>query len=67
MNLDQIPNMTHLSDWADADGYTPAGGIHFDQSSLVLGWSIALGSGNGTNETYIDDLTVGGVTYDFML
>jgi hypothetical protein len=67
VNRDQIANMTELSDWADADGYTPAGGLHFDQNSLILGWSIALGSGNGTNTTYIDDLQVGGVTYDFMV
>ena len=64
-NWDQIVNMTELSDWADADGFTPAGGVHFDQNSVVLGWSIALGSGNGTNNAYLDDLTVGGVVMQF--
>ena len=64
-NHDQIVNMTELSDWADADGFTPAGGITFDENSVVLGWSIALGSGNGTEVAYIDDLQVAGVTYDF--
>ncbi len=66
-NLDQVANMTELSDWADADGYTPVGGITFDEDSVVLGWSIALGSGNGTNVAYIDDLQIAGVTYDFAL
>jgi hypothetical protein len=64
-NWDQIANMTELSDWADADGATVAGGLHFDEDSLVLGWSIALGSGNGTNNMYLDDLTVGTVTMQF--
>ena len=64
-NWDQIANMTELSDWADADGYTPVGGITFDENSVVLGWSVALGSGNGTEVAYIDDLQVAGVTYDF--
>lgn len=66
VNRDQIVNMTEFSDWADADGFTPAGGLHFDENSLVLGWSIALGSGNGTNDMYLDNLKVGGVTYDFL-
>jgi hypothetical protein len=66
VNRDQIVNMTELSDWADADGFTPAGGLHFDENSLVLGWSVALGSGNGTNDMYLDNLKVGGVTYDFL-
>ena len=65
VNRDQIVNMTEFSDWADADGFTPAGGLHFDENSLVLGYSIAYGSGNGTGVTYLDDLQVGGVTYDF--
>ena len=67
VNRDQIVNMTEFSDWSDADGFTPAGGLHFDETSLVLGWSIALGSGNGTNDIYLDQLQVGGVTYDFIL
>ena len=65
VNRDQIVNMTELSDWADADGFTPAGGLHFDENSVLLGWSIALGSGNGTNNVYLDDLTVGGVVMQF--
>jgi hypothetical protein len=65
-NLDQVANMTEFSDWADADGYTPVGGVHFDENSVVLGWSVALGSGNGTNDVYLDNLQVGGVTYDFL-
>ena len=65
-NWDQISNMTEFSDWADADGSTPVGGVTFDEDSVVLGWSIALGSGNGTNDMYVDNLQVGGVTYDFI-
>lgn len=64
-NRDQIVNMTEFSDWSDADGFTPAGGLHFNEDSVVLGASIALGSGNGTNDTYLDNLQIGGVTYDF--
>jgi hypothetical protein len=56
-----------LSDWQDASGYTPTGSIHFDQNSVVLGWSIALGFGNGTTNAYLDNLHVGGVTYDFLV
>ena len=66
VNRDQVANMTEFSDWADADGYTPAGGLHFDEDSLVLGWSVALGSGNGTNDVYLDNLQVAGVTYEFL-
>ena len=65
VNRDQIVNMTEFSDWADADGFTPAGGLHFDENSLILGYSIALGSGNGTNNIYMDNLQFGGVTMDF--
>jgi hypothetical protein len=64
-NWDQIVNMTEFSDWADADGFTPAGGVHFDENSLILGWSIAYGSGNGTGVMYLDNLQFGGVTYEF--
>jgi hypothetical protein len=64
-NRDQIVNMTEFSDWADADGFTPAGGLKFDEDSLVLGWSIAVGSGGGTNTMFVDDLRVAGVTYEF--
>ena len=67
VNRDQIVNMTEFSDWSDADGFTPAGGLHFDENSLVLGWSIALGSGNGTSTMYLDNLQVGGVSYDFVV
>jgi hypothetical protein len=49
-----------------ADGFTPAGGLHFDEDSVVLGWSVALGSGNGTADMYLDNLKIGGVTYDFI-
>ena len=65
VNRDQIVNMTEFSDWSDADGFTPAGGLHFDEDSLVLGWSVAYGSGNGAGVMYLDDLTVGGVTMQF--
>lgn len=65
VNHDQVANMTNLSDWADADGYTPAAGLHFDADSVVLGWSLALGSGNGATDAYVNNLTVGGVTYEF--
>ena len=64
-NFDQIANMARLSDWADADGHSPAGGIHFDEDSLVLGWSIALGSGNGAGTMSIDNVQFAGVTTDF--
>ncbi|HEX2558819.1 hypothetical protein, partial [Phenylobacterium sp.] len=66
VNRDQIVNMTEFSDWSDADGFTPAGGLHFDADSVILGWSVALGSGNGTAEIYVRDLTVGGVSYEFV-
>ena len=65
VNRDQIVNMTEFSDWADADGFTPAGGLHFDENSLILGYSVALGSGNGTADIYFDNLKVDGVTMDF--
>ena len=64
-NFDQIANMTTFSDWSDADGHTVAGGLTFNEDSLVLGWSIALGSGNGTGSMSIDNVQVGGVTTDF--
>lgn len=66
-NRDQIVNITEFSDWADADGFTPAGGLNFDEGSVVLGVSVALGSGNGANEIYMDNLRVAGVTYDFFV
>jgi hypothetical protein len=66
-NRDFAPNIRPLSDWADADGFTSAGGLHFDEDSVVLGWSIALGSGNGTTNAFLDNLQVGGVTYDFIV
>lgn len=65
VNRDQIANMTEYSDWADADGYTPVGGLHFDENSLILGYSIALGSGNGTTDVYMDNVKFDGVTMDF--
>ncbi|HEX8363930.1 MAG TPA: hypothetical protein VF603_01440 [Allosphingosinicella sp.] len=65
VNRDQIVNMTEYSDWADADGFTPAGGLHFDEDSVILGYSVALGSGNGTNDIYMDNLQFAGVTMDF--
>lgn len=64
-NRDQIANITEYSDWADANGFTPTGGLHFDQNSLILGYSIALGSFNGANDIYMDNLKVDGVTMDF--
>ena len=66
-NRDQIVNMTEFSDWADADGFTPAGGLHFNQNSLILGYSIALGSGNGTTDVYLDNFKFDGVTTDYIL
>jgi hypothetical protein len=64
-NWDQVANMAAFSDWADASGFTPIGGIHFDEDSLVIGWSIALGSGNGINVALLDNLQVGPTTYNF--
>ena len=64
-NHDEIVNMTAFSDWSDASGFTPSGGVHFDENSVVLGWSIALGSGNGSATMYLDNLQVGAVTYEF--
>jgi hypothetical protein len=66
-NRDQISNMTEFSDWSDANGFTPTGGLNFNANSLVLGWSVAVGSGNGANEVFLDDLQIGGVVYDFTL
>ena len=65
-NWDQIANMTEFSDWADADGHSVAGGLHFDENSVILGFQIALGSGNGTGSMFVDNVQVGGVTYDFV-
>lgn len=65
LNRDFYPNIVAFSDWADADGFTPTGGIHFDEHSLVLGWSIAYGSGNGTGSMYLDHLQVGTATVNF--
>ena len=60
------PDCQHeYSDWADANGFTPAGGLHFDENSLILGYSIAFGSGDGTADIYMDNLKVDGVTMDF--
>lgn len=64
-NLDQIVNMTTFADWADANGFTPTGGIHVDANSIVLGWQIADGSGNGTNSMFLDHLHVGGQAINF--
>jgi hypothetical protein len=57
--------MTTLSDWADADGYTPAGGLNFSENSLVLGWSLAAGSGGGTATYFVDNVNVAGVVLEF--
>jgi hypothetical protein len=65
VNHDQVANMTTLSDWSDADGFTPAGGVTFNEDSVVLGWSLAYGSGNGTGIMYVDDVQLGGVKYDY--
>jgi hypothetical protein len=64
-NHDSYPDIVAFSNWADADGYTPTGGIHFDDDSVVLGWSIAYGSGNGTGSMYLDHLQVGTATVNF--
>jgi hypothetical protein len=66
VNRDQIVNMTELSDWSDTDGFTPTDGLTFNEDSVVLGFAIAYGSGNGAGVMYIDDLQVGGVSYDFV-
>jgi len=66
-NHDVYPDFRPLSDWSDASGYTPTGGVHFDQNSVVIGWQIALGSGNGTTDAYLDHLVVGGVQTEFMV
>jgi hypothetical protein len=73
-NHDAVAQMTTLSNWADADGYTPTAGLageagatlHFDENSVVLGFSVALGSGNGTTNAYVNNLHVSGVSYDFV-
>ena len=65
-NLDFAPNFTKFSNYADADGFTPLGGVNFNENSVVLGWSIAVGSGNGTVNAYLDNLTIAGVTMDFV-
>ncbi len=64
-NFDQIANMARFSDWSDANGHTVVGGLTFNENSLVLGWTIALGSGNGTGTMSIDNVQFAGVTTDF--
>ena len=64
-NFDQIANMARFSDWSDANGHTVVGGLTFDEDSLVLGWTIAFGSGNGTGTMSIDNVQFAGVTTDF--
>ena len=64
-NIDFGPNFATLSTWASAAGFTPTGGIHVDANSIVLGWQIADGSGNGTNSMYLDHLHVGGQAINF--
>jgi hypothetical protein len=64
-NHDSDPDIVPISTWGSAAGHTANGGIHFDQNSVIVGWSIALGSGNGTTEAYVDHLQVGKVSYDF--
>ena len=66
-NHDQVANMTEFSDWADADGYTPVGGVNFNENSVVLGYSIGLGSGAGSGSAYVDNVQLAGVTYDFSI
>ncbi|HMC90974.1 MAG TPA: hypothetical protein VKI45_00805 [Allosphingosinicella sp.] len=64
-NLDFGNNFATLSTWESAAGFTPVGGIHVDANSLVIGWSIADGSGNGTNSMYLDHLHVGAQAINF--
>jgi|GEM_PF-7123586 len=64
-NLDFGNNFATLSVWESAAGFTPTGGIHVDANSIVLGWQIADGSGNGTNSMYLDHLHVGGQAINF--
>ena len=64
-NLDFGSNFATLSTWESASGFTPTGGIHVDANSIVLGWSIAVGSGNGTNSMYLDHLHVGAQGINF--
>jgi hypothetical protein len=66
VNRDFFPNIVPLSEWADADGFTPTGGLHFDEDSLIFGWSVALGSGNGVNDILLDNLAIGLTTYEFV-
>lgn len=65
VSYDGAPNFQPLSNWADSDGYTPAGGKTFNENSLVLGWQVAYGSGNGTGVMYVDNINVNGVTMEF--
>ncbi|HEY0314628.1 MAG TPA: hypothetical protein VGC56_19295 [Allosphingosinicella sp.] len=64
-NIDFGPNFATLSTWESAAGFTPTGGIHVDANSIVLGWQIADGSGNGTNSMFLDHLHVGGQAINF--
>lgn len=64
-NIDFGNNFATLSTWESAAGFTPTGGIHVDANSVVLGWSIADGSGNGANSMYLDHLHVGGQAINF--
>ena len=57
--------MTEFSDWTDADGFTPAGGLHSTRTACIFGYSVALGSGKGTNDIYMDNLQFDGVTMHF--
>jgi hypothetical protein len=67
-NHDNVADLRHFSDYIDSNGAGGdiAGGVHIDANDVVLGFSVALGSGNGTNDMYLDNLHVGGVTYDFL-
>jgi hypothetical protein len=64
-NLDSTSNLTTFSDYADANGYKPSGGVLFDSHSVVLGFEIGLGSGPGSGSAFVDNVQVGGVHYDF--
>lgn len=66
-NRDQIINIREFSDWADADGFTPTGGLNFNENSVVFGYQIALGSTNGTNNMYLDNFQFAGVTTEFLV
>lgn len=64
-NRDVYPDIVEFDDWSDAGGYTPNGGVTFNANSVVLGYSIGLGSGAGSGTAVVGSARVGDVIYDF--